>query len=102
MKRVKEALWHFFAKAESIASAFTTLFVAPVTMYHIEKDSSADDHPQHHDEKSSSGKNWIETRGYVDSFSKEDELDDYKHHNEGLLIVDQSDLDTKSKSNEGH
>jgi hypothetical protein len=73
MRGISKALWDLLARSAAIISAAYSVSVVPVTSYGLEGEALSDHH-QHDTTAIKKKEKWISTRGYVDSFSNDDEI----------------------------
>jgi hypothetical protein len=89
MRGISKAPRNILARSAAIVSAAYSLSVVPVTSYGLEVEALSD-HRQHVTAAVKKRDKWISTRGYVDSFSNDDEItrDPRKRHGDELLVND--------------
>jgi hypothetical protein len=89
MGGISKALGDLLARSAAIISAAYSLSVVPATSYGLEVEALSDHH-QHDTAATKNKEKWIEARGYVDSFSNDDEItrDPRRRHVDELLVSD--------------
>jgi hypothetical protein len=87
MRGISKALRNLLARSAAIVSAPYSLSVVPATSYGLEVEALSD-HRQHDTASIKKEQKWISTRGYVDSFSNDDEItrDPGKRNEDELLV----------------
>jgi hypothetical protein len=93
MRGISKALRDLLARSAAIVSAAYSVSVVPVTSYCPEGEALSD----HHQQGTAAIKKkeqWISTRGYVDSFSNDDEITRERRMREvdELLVNDEPDM----------
>jgi hypothetical protein len=89
MRGISKALRDLLARSAAIISAAYSLSVVPATSYGLEVEALSDHHHQRDTAAIKKNQNWISTRGYVDSFSNDDEItmDPRRRQVDELFIV---------------
>jgi hypothetical protein len=93
MRGISKAVRDLLARSAAIVSAAYSVSVVPVTSYCLEGEAISDHH-QHDTAAIKKKEQWISTRGYVDSFSNDDEITRERRMREvdELLVNDEPDM----------
>jgi hypothetical protein len=89
MRGISKALRDLLARSAAIISSAYSLSVVPATSYGL-KAEALSEHRQNDTAATKKKHEWISTRGYVDSFSADDEItrDPRRRHVDELLVND--------------